>query len=71
MYRPHEAHEDTVLFPALRSIISGNDYDSLGEQFEKREHEVFGKEGFEGMLEKVASIEKAMGIYDLSKFTPR
>ena len=25
MYRPHEAREDTVLFPALRSVVSPND----------------------------------------------
>jgi hemerythrin-like domain-containing protein len=30
MYRPHEAREDTVLFPAFRKIISKNEYDSLG-----------------------------------------
>ena len=71
MYRPHEAREDTVLFPALRSIVSGNEYDSLGDEFEKKEHELFGREGFEGMLEKVTTIEKALGVYELSQFTPR
>ena len=71
MYRPHEAREDTVLFPAIRSIVSEHEYDSLGEEFEKKEHELFGKEGFEGMLEKVATIEKALGVYDLSQYTPR
>ncbi len=71
MYRPHEAREDTVLFPAIRSIVSGNEYDSLGEEFETKEHESFGEEGFEGMLEKVAAIEKALGIYELTQYTPR
>jgi hemerythrin-like domain-containing protein len=71
LYRPHEAREDTVLFPAIRSIVSEHEYDSLGEEFEKKEHELFGKEGFEGMLEKVATIEKALGVYDLSQYTPR
>src|SRR6185503_1860554 len=33
MYRPHEAREDTVLFPAFRKIVSKNEYDSLGEEF--------------------------------------
>lgn len=70
MYRPHEAREDTVLFPALHSIVSKNEYDALGEDFEKKEHELFGKDGFEGMVEKVAGLEKTLGIYDLSKFTP-
>ncbi|HTL27761.1 MAG TPA: hemerythrin domain-containing protein, partial [Tepidisphaeraceae bacterium] len=42
MYSPHEAREDTVLFPAFRKIVSKNEYDSLGEDFEKKEHELFG-----------------------------
>ena len=71
MYRPHEAREDTVLFPALHSIVSRNEYDSLGEQFEDEEHKRFGEEGFEKMVDKVAGIEKELGIYDLAQFTPR
>jgi hemerythrin-like domain-containing protein len=71
MYEPHEAREDTVLFPALGRIVTRNEYDALGEDFEKKEHELFGKDGFEVMVEKVASIEKVLGIYDLSQFTPR
>jgi hemerythrin-like domain-containing protein len=71
MYNPHEAREDTVLFPAFRNIVSGHEYDSLGEDFEKKEHELFGEEGFEGMVDKVAGIEKELGIYDLAQFTPK
>jgi hemerythrin-like domain-containing protein len=70
MYRPHEAREDTVLFPNLLKIVSRNEYDSLGEDFEDQEHKLFGAEGFEGVVEKVASIEKQLGIYDISSFTP-
>ena len=70
MYRPHEAREDTVLFPAFRKIVSKNEYDSLGEEFEKNEHKMFGREGFESMVGKVADIEKSLGIYELSQFTP-
>jgi hypothetical protein len=29
MYNPHEAREDTVLFPAFRNLVSKNEYDSL------------------------------------------
>ena len=71
MYAPHEAREDTVLFPAFHSIVSQNEYDSLGEDFEKKEDELFGDEGFEKMVDKVAGIEKQLGIYDLSQFTPK
>jgi hemerythrin-like domain-containing protein len=71
MYRPHEAREDTVLFPAFRGIVSAHEYDSLGDDFEKKEHELFGEDGFEKMVDKVASIEMALGIYELSQFTPK
>jgi len=71
MYNPHEAREDTVLFPAFRKIVSKNEYDSLGEDFEKKERELFGEDGFEKMVGRVASIEKALGIYDLAQFTPK
>jgi len=70
MYEPHEAREDTVLFPAFRKIVSANEYASLGEEFEKKEHELFGEEGFEKNVDLVAGLEKLLGIYDLSQFTP-
>ncbi|MFL5789574.1 MAG: hemerythrin domain-containing protein [Flavisolibacter sp.] len=71
MYRPHEAREDTVLFPEFRKIVSQNEYDSLGEEFENNEQKNFGKDGFESMVAKVADIEKTLGIYELSQFTPK
>jgi hemerythrin-like domain-containing protein len=71
MYAPHEAREDTVLFPALHEIVSKHEYDSLGEEFEEKEHQLFGKDGFEGMVNRVAGIEKQLDIYELGKFTPR
>ncbi|HVR87115.1 MAG TPA: hemerythrin domain-containing protein [Planctomycetota bacterium] len=70
MYRPHEAREDTVLFPALRDLASAKELEALGEDFEKKEHALFGQEGFEGMVEKTAEIEKSVGIYNLAQFTP-
>jgi len=71
MYRPHEAREDTVLFPAFRSIVSPHEYDSLGEDFEKKEDELFGDEGFFKVVDQVAQLEKKLGIYELAQFTPR
>jgi hemerythrin-like domain-containing protein len=70
MYRPHEAREDTVLFPAFRKIVSKNEYDSLGEEFEKNEHKLFGEDGFDTMVNRVSDIERSLNIYELSKFTP-
>ena len=71
MYRPHEAREDTVLFPAFRKIVSQHEYDLLGEEFENNEHKIFGEDGFETMVNKIADIEKQLGIYELSQFTPK
>jgi hemerythrin-like domain-containing protein len=70
MYNPHEAREDTVLFPEFRRIVSRNEYDSLGEEFEKQEHTLFGDDGFEKYVEKVAVLEQSLDIGDLSQFTP-
>jgi hemerythrin-like domain-containing protein len=71
MYAPHEAREDTVLFPAIRKVVSKHEFDALGEDFEKKEHQLFGEDGFEKMVDRVAAIEKALGIYDLAQFTPK
>jgi hemerythrin-like domain-containing protein len=70
MYAPHEAREDTVLFPELHKIISKHEYDSLGEQFEKIEHRTFGGDGFDIYLDKVATLEKELEIDNLGQFTP-
>lgn len=70
MYRPHEAREDTVLFPKLRDIVSPSEFDALGEDFEKKEHKMFGEDGFMNMVDRVAQIEMKLGIHDLSRFTP-
>jgi len=71
MYSPHEAREDTVLFPAFRKLVTGNEYGALGERFEDKEHQLFGEDGFEKMVDRVAGIEKSLGIYDLAQFTPK
>jgi hemerythrin-like domain-containing protein len=71
MYRPHSAREDTVVFPALREILSAKRIEELGEQFEEQEHKLFGEEGFQKTVEQVAEIERQLGIYDLEQFTPR
>jgi hemerythrin-like domain-containing protein len=70
MYAPHEAREDTVLFPELHKIVSRHEYDSLGEEFEKIERKTFGGDGFDIYVDKVTSLEKQLGIYDLGQFTP-
>lgn len=69
MYRPHAAREDTVLFPALRSLVSAHEYAALGEEFEDKEHALFGKEGFEKIVAEVAELERKLGLDDLAGFS--
>ena len=38
---------------------------------EKKEHQLVGEDGFEKVVDRVASIERALGIDDLSRFTSR
>jgi hemerythrin-like domain-containing protein len=71
MYRPHKSREDTVLFPAFHSVLSPKEYESLGEKFEEQEDKLFGEHGFEKVVEQVAELEKSLGIYELSQFTPK
>jgi hemerythrin-like domain-containing protein len=70
MYRPHEAREDTVLFPALHSVVSKHEYDAMGEEFERIERKTFGGDGFDMAVDQVTALEKQFDIYDISKFTP-
>ena len=70
MYEPHEAREDTVVFPTLRQVVPAKEFRDMADVFEDEEHRRFGPAGFEGVVDKVADIEKSLGIYDLSQFTP-
>jgi hemerythrin-like domain-containing protein len=70
MYRPHEAREDTVLFPQVRSLLTEQEFEALGKKFEEWEHQLFGEHGFKSILAQVEDIEKQLGIYKLDQFTP-
>lgn len=71
MYRPHAAREDTDVFPTLRSLVTPNEFEQIGEALEKSETEKFGVDGFEKVVKKVEALEKRLGINDLSQFTPK
>lgn len=71
MYEPHAAREDTVLFPAFRALLSEKELDELGEQFEKKERQLFHGDGFEQGVATVTRLEKALGIYELGQLTPK
>jgi hemerythrin-like domain-containing protein len=70
MYEPHEAREDTVVYPAFRALLMPTEVADLGERFAALQTEQFGGDGFAAMVERVAAIEQALGIYDLAQFTP-
>ena len=70
MYDPHSAREDTVVFPAFHQLVTPEEFKELGERFEEIEEQKFGKDGYTHIVNEVAKIEKALGIYNLAQFTP-
>jgi hemerythrin-like domain-containing protein len=69
MYEHHAAIEDTIIFPAWKHAITPAEYEERTEQFEDLEHKMFGKDGFEDALKKIAAIEQAFGLGDLNALT--
>ncbi len=69
MYEPHEAREDTVVFPTYRSIRSTDQLNELGATFAHLQREQFGHRGFNSFVQQVAQVEMSLGIYDLDQFT--
>ncbi len=61
--------EDTIYF-LLSELIGKGIQKNWCSRFEGKEHELFGKEGFEGQVAHVEQIERKLGIYDLAQFTP-
>jgi hemerythrin-like domain-containing protein len=70
MYEPHEAWEDTVVYPMLRQVTSQPVLDQLAERFADLENAQYGDAAFATMLGRVAGIEQQLGIGDLGSFTP-
>jgi hypothetical protein len=56
-------------FPAFRQLVGHSAYRELGEQLERKEHELLGEHGFEDTVTEVARLEKTLGIDDLGGFT--
>ena len=69
MYGPHAAHEDTVLFPAWKAAVGAHGYAEMGDAFEELEQKMLGRDGFEDALARIARIEQAFGMGDLSAVT--
>jgi hypothetical protein len=69
MYRSHAAREDTIVFPAWKKGLSPHDLDERAEEFEKIEHQQFGGDGFDIARDKIADVERSLGLADLGAFT--
>lgn len=69
MYQNHAAREDTIVFPAWKAVLSARQLNEMSEKFEDIEHQLFGKDGFEDAVQRIASIEEALGFADLAQFT--
>lgn len=60
-----------ILYHAGKEEIFGiGMIEELAEQFEEKEHALFGEGGFQTILGQVTDLEKELGIYELSQFTP-
>jgi hemerythrin-like domain-containing protein len=70
MYAPHEAWEDTVIFPALRDLTPQRTLDELAERFADLQNQQYGDDGLSQMLGRVEGVEQQLGIGDLAVFTP-
>lgn len=70
MYEPHEAREDTEIFPTFREITPDAEFSRISEQILIAQQHGYGRDGVARLVAQVAGIEKQLGIHDLSRFTP-
>jgi hemerythrin-like domain-containing protein len=70
MYEPHEAWEDTVVYPALRQSTPQHTLDELAERFAELENKQYGDAALAQLLQRVQGIEEQLDIGNLADFTP-
>jgi hemerythrin-like domain-containing protein len=70
MYQNHAAREDTIVFPAWKTHFTNKQLDEFSDEFEDIEHKMFGKDGFDDAVARIAAIEATLGFADLAQFTP-
>lgn len=69
MYRNHAAREDTIIFPAWKQTMTGQQLDEMNDKFEDIEHEQFGEDGFGDAVKQISAIELSLGLADIAQFT--
>lgn len=70
MYRPHMAWEQTIVFPVFYDIVSMDYVRSIQKEMEAEERKMLGDTGFRGLVGRLSEIEKEVGTYNLSSYTP-
>ncbi len=70
MYEPHEAWEDTVIYPALRAGTSQRTLDDLADRFAEYENSRYNGDALAAILDRVTGVEQQLHIDDLASFTP-
>jgi hemerythrin-like domain-containing protein len=69
MYQPHEAREDTVIYPAFRQLLTPKQLEQTGQSLLRLQTEQFGPNALTTITAKVAAIESVLDINDLEQFT--
>ena len=70
MYEPHEAWEDTVVYPALRAVTNQRTLDLLAERFADEADRQIGDNALTQILDRVTGVEQQLGTADLNAVTP-
>jgi len=71
MLAAHTAYEETVLYPQLRTVVSPQEYERMETTLREADRKKLGREGFAGLVAKVAELESTAGITGLAQFTAR
>ena len=71
MYEPHAAREDTVLFPAFAELVSEKELPVADGDLRAEGEGAPARRLREDGLPTSRRIEKAFGIDDLARFTPK
>ena len=66
---PQTVSESTVS-AMFRSLVSSHEYDALGEEFEDKEHALFGDDVFVQTVAEVAKLEQVLGISTRTRRDP-
>ncbi len=71
MLQAHTAYEETLLYPQLQTVASPSQYNQIRKALQDASRTAMGTEGFAGLVNKVAELERSAGITSLAQFTPK